>query len=156
MISLITDRYLLASIYIYIVCASRHPPTHKRLVLRSQKVWMLGSGKHFWYTWVALERFGGWEMCSGHAFGVHYGFGGSETCWGDAFGVLGGPWGSLGSPLGSFGCLLGGPWASLEALGASWDRPGGPLGWFWRSGAILESVLGGQNVDISLVLDGFL
>ena len=38
------------------------------------------------------------------------------------------PWGSLGGPLGSFGCLLGGPWASLEALGASWDRPGQPLG----------------------------
>ena len=56
------------------------------------------------------------------------GFGGSETCWRDAFGVLGGPWGSLGGPLGSFGCLLEGPWASLEALGASWDRPGEPLG----------------------------
>ena len=70
----------------------------------------------------------GMRIASGHAFGVHYGFGGSETCWGDAFGVLGGPWGSLGGPLGSFGCLLGGPWASLEALGASWDRPGEPLG----------------------------
>ena len=36
-------------------------------------------------------------------------------------------WSSLGGPLGFFGCLLGGPWASLEALGASWDRPGGRL-----------------------------
>ena len=58
-------------------------------------------------------------MCSGHAFGVHY------MDLEDQ--VLGGPWGSLGGPLGSFGCLLGGPWASLEALGASWDRPGEPL-----------------------------
>ncbi len=55
-------------------------------------------------------------------------FGGSETCLGHAFGMLWGPGGSLGGPLGSFECLLGGPWASLEALGASWDRPGGPLG----------------------------
>ena len=47
---------------------------------------------------------------------------------GHAFGVLGGPCESLGGPLGAFGCLLGGPWASLEALGASWDRPGEPLG----------------------------
>ena len=74
------------------------------------------------------------------------------ACFWDAWG----PWGSLGDPLESFGCLLGGPWASLEALGASWDRPGGRLGWFWRSGAILGSVLGGQNVVISLVLGGIL
>ena len=85
-----------------------------------------------------------------------HGFGGSETCWGHAFGVLGGPWGSIGGALGSFGCLLGGPWASLEALGASWDRPGEPLGYFWRSEVLLGSVLEAQNVDISLVLDGFL
>ena len=45
-------------------------------------------------------------------------------CFWDAWGSLG----SLGGPFGPFGCLLGGPWASLEALGGSWDRPGGPLG----------------------------
>ena len=64
-------------------------------------------------------------MCSGHAAGMH---------WTDledqrrAGGMLLGCLGSLGGPLGSFGCLLGGPWASLEALGASWYRPGGPWG----------------------------
>ena len=42
------------------------------------------------------------------------------------------------------------------ALERPWSVLGGLLGWFWRSGAILESVLGGQNVDILLVLDGFL
>ena len=42
------------------------------------------------------------------------------------------------------------------SLGASWDGPGSPLGWFWRYGAILGSVLGGQNVAIPMVLDGFL
>ena len=63
-------------------------------------------------------------MCSGHAFGAH---------WIDledqrrAGGMLLGFLEVLGGPLGSFGCLLGGPWASLEALGASWDRPGEPL-----------------------------
>ena len=60
--------------------------------------------------WCALDRFGG-----------------SETCWGHAFGMLERPWGSLGGPLGSFGCLLGGPWASLEAgsvLGSSWGAIG--------------------------------
>ena len=40
------------------------------------------------------------------------------------------------------------------------ERPGsvlgGLLGWFWRSGVLLGSVLGCQNVDISLVLHGFL
>ena len=92
-------------------------------------------------------------MCSGHAFGVHYGFGGSETCWGDAFGVLGGPWGSLGGPLGAFGCLLGGPWASLEP----WERPGivlgGPWGDFGRLGRSLDQ---SWNIVISLVLGGIL
>ena len=42
-------------------------------------------------------------------------------------GVLGGALEVLGGTLGSFGCLLGGPWASLGALGMSWERPGGPL-----------------------------
>ena len=45
-------------------------------------------------------------------------------------------------------------------LGASLERPwsdlGGLLGWFWRSGVILGSVLGCQNVVISLVLNVFL
>ena len=40
--------------------------------------------------------------------------------------------------------------------GASWDGPGRPLGWFRRYGAILGSVLAGQNVSISLVLNVFL
>ena len=43
-------------------------------------------------------------------------------------GVLGGPLEVLGGTLGSFGCLLGAPWAFLEALGMSWDRPGEFLG----------------------------
>ena len=71
-------------------------------------------------------------MCSGHAFGVHYMDLEDQRRAGGmllgCLGVLGGPLEGLGGTLGSFGCLLGGPWASLEALGASWDRPGGPLG----------------------------
>ena len=43
-----------------------------------------------------------------------------------------------------------------ESLERLWSVLGGLLGWFWRSGVLLGSVLGGQNVDISLVLDGFL
>ena len=42
-------------------------------------------------------------------------------------------------------CALERPWSVL-----------GLLGWLWRSGVLLGSVLGGQNVVISLVLDGFL
>ena len=71
-------------------------------------------------------------MCSGHAFGLHWIDLEDQRRAGGmllgCLGVLGGPWGSLGGALGSFGCLLGGPWASLEAMGASWDRPGRPLG----------------------------
>ena len=71
-------------------------------------------------------------MCSGHAFGVHLVDLEDQRRAGGMLlgccGVLGGPWVSLGGPLGSFGCLLGGPWASLEALGASRDLPGVPLG----------------------------
>ena len=62
------------------------------------------------------------------------------ACFGDA-------WGSLGGPLGSFGCLLGGPWASLEAVGASWDRPGGPWGDFGGLGRSL-----GQSRDIKKLI----
>ena len=80
---------------------------------------------------------------------------------------------SLGVPRGSLEVLevprdvLGGvpesPWEvpggsqnGSGSLGASWNGPGRPLGWFWSSWAILGAVLGGQNVCISLVLDGFL
>ena len=43
--------------------------------------------------------------------------------------------------------------ASLER---GWSVLGGLLGSFWRFGVLLESVLGGQNVVISFVLEGFL
>ena len=43
-----------------------------------------------------------------------------------------------------------------ESLERPWSVLGGLLGWFWRSGVLLGSVLGGQNDVISLVLDGFL
>ena len=42
-------------------------------------------------------------------------------------------------------CALERPWSVLGEL----------LGWFWRSGVLLGLVLGGQNVVISVVLDGF-
>ena len=42
------------------------------------------------------------------------------------------------------------------ALERPWSVLGDLLGWLWRSGVLLGSVLGGQNVVISLVLDGFL
>ena len=69
--------------------------------------------------------------------------------------VLGSSGGASGSSGGSKGTenaskFLG---ASLER---AWSVLGGLLGWFWRSGVILGSVLGGQNVAISLVLGGFL
>ena len=35
------------------------------------------------------------------------------------------------------------------ALKRPWSVLGGLLGWFWRSGVLLGSVLGGQNVVIS-------
>ena len=76
-----------------------------------------------------MERFGG---CWGRAFGVLYiDLGDQRSAVGmflGCLGVLGGALEVLGGTLGSFGCLLGDPWASLEALGASWDRPGGPFG----------------------------
>lgn len=85
----------------------------------------------------------GMRKCSGHAFRVH---------WIDlehrrrAGGML----------LGCLGVLVGMPWDHGGSLGASWDGAGRPLGCFWRYGAILGSVLRGQNVAISLVLEGFL
>ena len=60
------------------------------------------------------------------------------------------------SSLGGLWVAVGMPWDHGESLGASWDGPGRPLGCFWRYGAILGSVLRGQNVAISLVSDGFL
>ena len=61
-------------------------------------------------------------------------------------------WGSLGG----LWVVVGMPWDHGGSVGASWDGPGRPLGCFWRYGAILGSDLRGQNVVISLVLDGFL
>ena len=43
-----------------------------------------------------------------------------------------------------------------ESLERLWSVLGKLLGWFWRSGVLLGLVLGGQNVNISLVLHGFL
>ena len=43
-----------------------------------------------------------------------------------------------------------------ESLERLWSVLGGLLGWFWRSGVLLGSGLGRQNVVISLVLHGFL
>ena len=72
-------------------------------------------------------------------------------------------WGPLWGPWRVRGGRLEGPRAPKtlpKFLGESLERPwsvlGGLLGWFWRSGVLLGSVLGGQNVVISLVLDGFL
>ena len=66
---------------------------------------------------------------------------------------------SSGGPRGIPGGPMDGPRGTENApnfFGASLERPGVPLGWFWRSEVILGSVLGGQNVAISLVVDGFL
>ena len=72
-------------------------------------------------------------------------------------------WGPLWGPRRVRGGRLEGPRAPKtlpKFLGESLERPwsvlGGLLGWFWRSGVLLGSVLGGQNVDVSLVLDGLL
>jgi hypothetical protein len=95
-------------------------------------------------------------------------------------GVFGGPWRSLGGPrevtggpgtsLGRSLRVLGGPWGGprevpggpWEGLGGSQNRrcffrasregPGEPLGWFWCSEVVLGSVLGSQNVAISLII----
>ena len=42
------------------------------------------------------------------------------------------------------------------ALERPWSVLGGLLGLFWRSGVLFGSVLGDHNVNISLVLHGFL
>ena len=67
-------------------------------------------------------------MCSGHACGVHWiDLEDQRHAGGMLLGcleVLGGP---LEVPWGPE-VLLGGPWTSLEGLGMSWDRPGGPFG----------------------------
>ena len=42
-----------------------------------------------------------------------------------------------------------------ESLERLWSVLGELLGRFWRSGVVLGSVLGGQNVVISVVLDCF-
>ena len=62
---------------------------------------------------------------------------------------LGVPRGSLGVSQESLGVPEGVPRGAENgeaSLGASWDGPGGPLGWFWRYLAILGSVVGGQSV----------
>ena len=95
-------------------------------------------------------------MCSGHAFGVYWidledqrrAGGMLLGCLGVLGGLLEVPWGPLGVSWEVLGCL-GGPGS---VLGSPWGAVGVILG----SGAILGSVLGGQNVDISLVLGGIL
>ena len=72
---------------------------------------------------------------------------------GDHFGVLGE---SEGSPLESPRAPKMLPKFLGESLERLWSVLGELLGWFWRSGVLLGSVLGGQNVVIFLVLDGFL
>ena len=72
----------------------------------------------------------------------------SWQTWGPFWGPRGVPGGPLESPRGTKN--------ASNFLRASLERPGGPVGWFWRSGVILGSVLGGQNVVILLVLDVFL
>ena len=72
-------------------------------------------------------------------------------------------WGPLWGPWRVRGGRLEGPRAPKalpKFLAESLERLLSVLGvllrWFWRSGVLLGSVLGGQNVVISLVLDGFL
>ena len=72
-------------------------------------------------------------------------------------------WGPLWGPRRVRGGRLEGPRAPKtfpKFLGGYLERPwsvlGELLGWFWRSGVLLGSVLGGQNVVISLFLNGFL
>ena len=74
------------------------------------------------------------------------------ACFWDAWRSLGILWRSLGVLCVSLGRSLGVLGGPDRVLGSSW----GALGRFWRSGAILGSVLGGQNVGISLVLGGIL
>ena len=79
---------------------------------------------------------------------------------------LGGSWRSSGRSSGGHRGVLRkpqrapktGPRVSLGGSGRHRKRrrlegPGGPLGWFWRSGAILRSVLGYEKVNISLVFN---
>ena len=86
-------------------------------------------------------------MCSGHAFGVHYGFGGSETCWGDAFGfleVLGGPLEVPWGPSGVSWEVLGRPWRP-------WERPGIVLGSLWDNFGGLRCSLG-QSWELRMLI----
>ena len=68
-----------------------------------------------------------WGMLGACSWGALHRFGGSAKCCGHVFGMLGGALEVLGGTLGSFGCLLGGPWASL----GPWECPGRVLGGPW-------------------------
>ena len=81
------------------------------------------------------------------------------ACFWDAWGSLGVLWRSLEEPWGPLGVsweVLGHPWRPSERPGIVLGGPWGDFGGMGRYGAILGSVLGGQNVDILLVLDGIL
>ena len=63
-----------------------------------------------------------------------------------------------GCPRGSLGVLgggLGGTQNRRGFLGGSREGPGGVLGLCWCSGVVLGSVLGCQNLDISLIIPMF-
>ena len=66
--------------------------------------------------------------------------------------VLRGPWGGLGRSQEVLGGGLGGTQNRRGFLGGSREGPGVVLGWFWCSGMVLGSVLGGPNVNISLII----
>ena len=109
-------------------------------------------------------RIEGWS-CGGprEVFG-HLGsaFPPSEPAW-SATSLAVETWGPLWGPRRVRGGRLEGPRAPKtlskflgESLERLWSVLGGLLGWFWRSGVLLGSILGGQIVVISLVLEGFL
>ena len=121
---------------------------------------------------------GGCLVCTGKSLERPWGSFGRSFCV--PRGVFGGPWRSLGGPrqvaggpwtsLGGSLRVLGGPWGGPREvpggpwgdLGgpqnrrcffrAFWEGPGGLLGWFWCSEVVLGSVLGSQNVVISLII----
>ena len=75
-----------------------------------------------------------------------------STSLGGSMRVLGGLWGGPRE-------VPGGPWGDLGGtqnrrrfFRASREGPGELLGWFWCSGVVLGSGMGGQNVAISLIL----
>ena len=117
--------------YVHIVCASRHPPTHKPFVLNSGIIINVLK----WSSFLTHVRCCGTISAIRRLFRSFF-----DHSWRllGPLDVLGCPMWVLGIPLESLG-FFGGPWAFLGepwgclgtssgVLGCPWERPGTSLG----------------------------